>query len=81
MHDWHVKHYATARADLSGLTAVTQATPFEVMYTEVWHYIFGYTNLRLAESGFMLDPYANDWRFPGFVPVLWANVLSKSSRH
>jgi hypothetical protein len=80
MEAWHATHYATVKKDLAGLTAVKQATTFEVMYTEIWHYIFGYTNLCLAEVGFMLDPYAPGWPFPGFLPVLWANVLSPSSR-
>jgi hypothetical protein len=80
MDTWHAAHYATVKKELANLTAVKQATTFEVMYTEIWHYIFGYTNLYLAEAGFMTDPYAAGWPFPGFVPVLWANVLSPSSR-
>ena len=80
MDAWHVAHYATVKAELAGLTAVKQATTFEVMYTEIWHYIFGHTNLYLAEAGLITDPYAAGWPFPGFVPVLWANVLSPSPR-
>jgi hypothetical protein len=80
MEAWHRANYAAVKKDLSGLTAVAQATPFEVMYTEIWHYVFGYANLALSESGFMLDPYAPEWRFRGFLPVLWANVLSAANR-
>jgi hypothetical protein len=80
MEAWHQQRYAAVKTDLADLTAVKQATSFEVMYTEIWHYIFGYANLYLSEAGLMTDPYAAGWPFPGFVPVLWANVLSASSR-
>ena len=67
------------RARISSLTALRQGVPFTVIYSEVWHYIFGHANYFLAADGLITDPYAEAWPFRGFVPVLWATSIDASS--
>ncbi|HET9370657.1 MAG TPA: hypothetical protein VFO19_10440 [Vicinamibacterales bacterium] len=76
---WHERRASELRRELATLTALGQGVPFEVLYTDIWHYVFGFANLFLAEGGLITDPYADTWRFRGFVPVLWANQIREPS--
>ncbi|HXV86395.1 MAG TPA: hypothetical protein VD793_06835 [Gemmatimonadales bacterium] len=78
MEDWHTRNYPTIRARLSHLTPVTNGVPFERVYTEVWHFVFGIANRTLVERGFFANPYANGRRHVGFMPAIWANGLAQS---
>jgi hypothetical protein len=73
---WHDARYRALRSAFADLTPVRQGVPFEVVYTEIWHYVFGYANLSLAESGLIADTYAAGSPFTGFVPVLWWSGLA-----
>jgi hypothetical protein len=79
MEAWHKRRASDVQRDLAGLTAVEQGVPFEVVYTAIWHYVFGYANLSLAERGLIADPYAHSATFRGFPPVLWATAIDASS--
>jgi hypothetical protein len=76
---WHKRRVPEVERDLAALTALEQGVPFAVLYSEIWHYIFGYTNRYLAEAGLITDPYARSAQFRGFVPVLWATAIAPSS--
>lgn len=71
MLDWLRKNYATSERQLSGLTALRAGVPFKVMYTEVWHPIFGWANYHLVRDGYLHDPYGPKARFISFVPFVW----------
>jgi hypothetical protein len=79
MEVWHKRRASEVQRDLAGLTAIEQGVPFDVLYTEIWHYVFGYANLSLAERGLIADPYADSAPFRGFLPVLWATTIDASS--
>lgn len=79
MDRWHQRRYAEVRRELGGLTGLERGIPFEVVYTEIWHYIFGYANLFLAEKGLLADPYAEGAPFRGFLPFLWDSSIDASS--
>ena len=64
------------RHDLSDLSAVRAGVPYEQVFTEVWHYLFGAVNARLAASGMIADPYAEGSQWRGFVPFAWASSLA-----
>lgn len=63
--------YDSAKADLGELTVMKYGVPYENLYTEIWHYLFGLTNRKLAEKGFMLDPYDEARRYEGFAPFVF----------
>lgn len=75
MDAWHSRRWPTVRRDLGALSALQQGVPFEVVYSEIWHYVFGYANYFLAERGLIADPYRADAPFRGFVPYLWADAI------
>jgi hypothetical protein len=75
MKAWLTENYASIEAELKGLPAVSQGVPFEVMFTEVWHYIFGLTNRDLVAAGFFQDPYGQDRLHKGYMPSIWSKSL------
>jgi hypothetical protein len=75
--EWHAARHDTLRDSLHDLTPLRQGVPFAVVYTEIWHYVFGYTNLYLSQAGLIADPYAPDAPFEGFLPFLWASSLAR----
>lgn len=70
---WHDANYATIQDRLSGLTPIQNGVPFERVYTEVWHFVFGLANRTLVEKGFFADPYER--RHRGFLPAIWNNGI------
>ncbi len=77
MAAWHEENYESIRSQLSHLTPMQNGVPFERVYTEVWHFVFGIANRILAERGFFADPYAEGRTFKGFIPAIWANGLDE----
>jgi len=78
MVDWHVVNYARIRQALSDLTPIRNGVPFEQVYTEIWHFVFGIANRTLVEEGLFADPYAESRRYQGFLPVVWDTRLAES---
>jgi hypothetical protein len=56
------------QADLRDLTSLQYGVPYEHLFTEVWHYLFGQTNRALVRSGHFADPYAADRVSKGIIP-------------
>ena len=73
---WLRNNDAQMRRDLGELSAVRAGVPYEQVFTEVWHYLFGAANARLAASGFIADPYEEGAQWRGFVPFVWASSLA-----
>ncbi len=71
IREWHEEHYDQLAADLSGLSPVKSGVPYNVVYTEVWHFVFGLANQKLIEAGLLSDPYSATRRHKGFIPVIW----------
>ena len=40
---WLQTHYGSFRSELSDLTVIRQGVPFEAVFTQIWHDIFGLT--------------------------------------
>ena len=78
MIDWHEANYARIRQALSDLTPIRNGVPFERVYTEIWHFVFGFANRTLVEEGLFEDPYATSRRYQGFLPVVWDARLAES---
>jgi hypothetical protein len=78
MLQWHEANYDRVRDALSDLTPIRNGVPFERVYTEIWHFIFGFANRTLVEAGLFADPYAAERRFKGFLPVVWSTELTRA---
>jgi DNA-binding MarR family transcriptional regulator len=76
MLEWHEANYDGLREGLSDLTPIRNGVPFERVYTEIWHFLFGFANRTLVEEGLFADPYGQDRRYQGFLPVVWADGLA-----
>jgi DNA-binding MarR family transcriptional regulator len=77
MIDWHEANYARIRKALSDLTPIRNGVPFERVYTEIWHFVFGFANRTLVEEGLFANPYAENRRYQGFLPVVWDARLAE----
>ncbi len=77
MAAWHEANYDALKDRLSDLTPTRNGVPFERVYTEIWHFIFGIANRTLVERGFFADPYAEGNRHQGFLPAVWANGIDE----
>jgi hypothetical protein len=77
MVDWHEANYARIRQALSDLTPIRNGVPFERVYTEIWHFVFGFANRTLVEEGLFANPYAENRRYQGFLPVVWDARLAE----
>jgi hypothetical protein len=73
--DWLERHNPELRRELAGLSPMKNGLPFELVFSEVWHYLFGFATKALAESGFVLDPRGPGRADKGYVPLVWANSL------
>lgn len=72
---WLETHYASVRSQLRELSAVHAGVPFERVFTQVWHDLFGWANYHLVRQGLMYDPYGPDAEWVSFVPFVWEASL------
>jgi len=72
---WTKGHYAAMRADLTGLTALRQGVPYEALYTQIWHELFGRVTRELVERGVVADPHAPGNPSPGSLPMVWRTSI------
>jgi len=64
-------NYSKMKNALNTTKPVLNKVPFEEVFVDVWHNIFGYCNMSLAEEGFMYDPPENPYhaRYLSWVTV------------
>lgn len=68
---WMKRHYAEMRRELSDLSAVRQGVPYEALFTQIWHELFGLTTRELVAEGLLADPYGKQNPSPGSLSMLW----------
>jgi len=78
MLEWHEANYDRVRETLADLTPIRNGVPFERVYTEIWHFLFGFANRTLVEEGLFADPYGEERRYPGFLPIVWDSGLAQA---
>ncbi len=78
MIEWHEANYDRIREVLSDLTPIRNGVPFERVYTSIWHFIFGFANRTLVEEGLFADPYGDERRYKGFLPLVWDAGLAQA---
>lgn len=72
---WLAAHYPEIRKEMGSLTAMRQGVPFESLFTQIWHELFGLTTRELVRSGLLFDPSGPKIRYKGSYPVLWRQDL------
>ena len=77
MTDWLHRNYVPMKNELSGLSPMRNGVPFSLVFSEVWHYEFGFATKSLAESDFYANPSTPGNRYEGYVPLVWASSLLK----
>jgi hypothetical protein len=77
MADWLRQNYLSMKDDLSSLSPMRNGLPFSLVFSEVWHYEFGFATKSLAESGFYANPRAQGARYEGYIPLVWASSVLK----
>jgi len=81
MEEWLADNHDTIRSELGEITPLRYGVPYEVVFTQIWHYIFGLTNRHLVEAGLFADPYGDGRTNKGFLPAVWHPSLSGDSPH
>jgi len=79
LETWLEENYESLRESLGDITPLRFDVPFNEVYIQVWHEIFGAANKTLAAAGWYADPYAR--RYPGFIPAVWDRSLSDVIRN
>ncbi len=77
MTEWLQKNYPEMKAELAQLSPMRNGVPFSLVFSEVWHYEFGFATKSLAESGFYANPRAPGNRYEGYVPLVWEPSVLK----
>ena len=75
LSDWLGEHVPEMRREMGSLTAMRQGVPFESLFTQIWHEIFGLATRELVSSGLLFDPSGPAMRTKGSYPVLWRQDL------
>ncbi len=78
MSVWLEENYDFIKAELSALNALQVGQGYEMVFSEIWHDLIGFSTAKLVETGFTLDPYKNDRIHIGYEPVIWSVELSDS---
>jgi hypothetical protein len=78
---WLERNYAPMRAQLTGLTALRQGVPYEALFTQIWHEIFGLATRELVAAHLVADPYAPTNPAAGSLAMVWkADLLQREWR-
>lgn len=72
---WLAAHYPEIRKEMGSLTAMRQGVPFESLFTQIWHELFGLATHELVRNGFLFDPSGPRMRYKGSYAVLWRQDL------
>jgi len=75
LKEWLSENYDSISNDLQSLSPMKNGLPFSLAFNEVWHYIFGFTTKYLAENGFYINPRNPEYRFKGYVPLVWSSEV------
>jgi hypothetical protein len=68
---WLSEQMDGLRTELRDLTSLRHGVPFESLFTQIWHEMFGLTTRELVAAGFMADPRAEGVAYQGSFPAVW----------
>ena len=75
LKSWFAAHDVELRSDLDSLTAIRTGLPFEALFTQIWHEIFGVVTRELIDSKLVADPYSAEARSKGSFSSVWRTAL------
>ena len=68
---WLKQNFKQIEANLSNLSGYKYGQPLEPTFYKIWHEIFGAANRILVEKNMFFDPYGEDRKYKGYLPVVW----------
>ena len=75
--EWMEDNLDRLEDDVAEIKPIKNGVPFEEVYIQIWHYIFGLTNKKLAGRGIIYDTYS-DPLHKGYLPGLFkGDVLER----
>ncbi|MFW6040506.1 MAG: hypothetical protein ACOC85_01575 [Thermoplasmatota archaeon] len=75
---WLEENIDKLKMNLSEIKPIVNGIPFEEFFVQLWHYVFGLTNKKLAEDGIIFDTYSEVSNHKGYLPALFkGNVLEE----
>lgn len=75
MRDWLAENYDDVKSNLQALEAYKAGIDYKILFTQIWHDLFGWANYHLTRSGYVYDPYGPNAEFVSFVPFIWEAPL------
>ena len=72
---WLASHHSEMRRELTGLTAMRAGLPFEALFTQIWHELFGAVTRELAQRRVIASAYTPGRRYKGSLSMLWRRSL------
>lgn len=67
---WIDENIDDIESSLGKTRPLQNGVPFDEYFIQIWHVIFGLTNKKLAESGFIYDTYSDYSDHEGYMPAL-----------
>lgn len=71
---WLKQNYTPIRQALSNLTAARQGLSYQVMFSQIWHELFGLATRELAAEGVVENPRAIGVIWQGSIPAVWSTA-------
>ncbi len=77
LKNWLDENWEDLKEDLKDTRPMKNGVPFDEFFIQVWHYIFGSVNKKLAREGIIYDSYSDESKHKGYLPgVSEKEVLS-----
>lgn len=67
---WFDENLVEIEKDMQDIKPIKNGVPFDEVFIQIWHYIFGLTNKHLAERGIIYDTYSKRSDHKGYLPAL-----------
>lgn len=75
IENWLRQNYRPMRGELSGLTAMRAGVPYEALFSQIWHELFGLATRELVRQRIIEDPRAPSANRPGSIPAVWRTAI------
>lgn len=74
---WCDENLHQIEQQLQRLRPLQNGVPFDEVFIQVWHHIFGLTNKELAKRGLIYDTYSGDSLHTGYLPMVCESAVIK----
>ncbi len=70
LKDWLDENLGSLKEELKETRPMKNGVPFDELFIQVWHFIFGLTNKNLAREGIIYDTYSDRSDHKGYLPAV-----------